>query len=93
MTIISEYVEGSGWNKAIELFNDGLDTINLSDDSYELRIYHNGGTLPRKIPLLGSISPGGVYVISHTSAGAQIKNRAVNKHMATYHSTVTTPSY
>ncbi|MGL4749863.1 MAG: lamin tail domain-containing protein, partial [Shewanella sp.] len=38
--IISEYVEGSGNNKAIELYNPTAGSIDLSQ--YQLRFYFNG---------------------------------------------------
>ncbi|MBJ7536192.1 ExeM/NucH family extracellular endonuclease [Marinomonas transparens] len=40
--LISEYVEGSGYNKALELYNSGSSSVNLSD--YELVRYINGST-------------------------------------------------
>ncbi|MGD1902098.1 MAG: lamin tail domain-containing protein [Geitlerinemataceae cyanobacterium] len=80
MAIISEYVEGSGWNKAIELFNDGSSAIDLSDESYELWIYSNGKTTARSIELTGTIQPGDVFVISHPSASAEIRSRADQTH-------------
>ncbi|HPF90725.1 MAG TPA: lamin tail domain-containing protein, partial [Flavobacteriales bacterium] len=40
--IISEYVEGSGNNKYIELYNGTSSNINLG--LYQLRLYANGST-------------------------------------------------
>ena len=40
--LISEYVEGESWDKAIELFNYGPTAIDLEDGEYRLRVYHNG---------------------------------------------------
>lgn len=39
--IISEYVEGSGYNKALELYNTGSSAIVL--DGYAVLPFHNGG--------------------------------------------------
>lgn len=39
---ISEYIEGSGNNKAVELFNGTGSEIDLAAGGYALRIYFNG---------------------------------------------------
>ena len=56
----SEYVEGSGFNKAIEI-------ANLSDDAINLSIYsvkrQSKGTWEAPLNLSGSVSAGDVYVI------------------------------
>lgn len=70
--IISEYVEGSGFNKYLEIFNGTCGSVDLSD--YELRAYHNGasmaGTPTFTIPLTGTLANGSVYVVAHPSATA-----------------------
>lgn len=59
---ISEYVEGSGNNKAIELYNPTDAVIDLAD--YNLVRYSNGGTTPNAVNLAGgSIEPNGTYVV------------------------------
>jgi len=63
----SEYMEGSGSNKAIEIYNPFVDTIDLS--AYEVRTYTGGATIPNyTLALSGMIAPGDVYVISNPSA-------------------------
>ncbi|HNQ84191.1 MAG TPA: lamin tail domain-containing protein [Bacteroidales bacterium] len=57
---ISEYVEGSGNNKAIELYNPTNNPINLSD--YYLVRYRNGLFTPDKIQLGGTIAPKSTFV-------------------------------
>jgi predicted extracellular nuclease len=65
--IISEYVEGSSNNKAIELYNTGSSPVDLT--SFRLRIYFNGSTTPgAAIALAGSLAGGGTWVVSHSSA-------------------------
>ena len=65
--IISEYVEGTGNNKYLEIYNGTCSAINLND--YALKAYHNGVNLPTfTLPLSGTIAVGGVYVIANTSA-------------------------
>lgn len=57
---ISEYVEGSGNNKAIELYNPTNEAINLS--TYYLVRYSNGGTTPYSVQLGGTIQPKSAWV-------------------------------
>lgn len=58
---ISEYVEGSGNNKAIEIYNPTDAAIDLSD--YRLVRYSNGGTTPNAVELAGTIAAKDVYVV------------------------------
>jgi hypothetical protein len=58
---ISEYVEGSYNNKALELYNPSNDTIDLS--GYTINRYSNGSTSPQGLPLAGELLPGETYVI------------------------------
>ncbi|VAW64149.1 Extracellular deoxyribonuclease PA3909 (required for catabolism of external DNA) [hydrothermal vent metagenome] len=72
---LSEYIEGSGFNKALELFNSTSSTVDLS--AYEVQFYFNGKTTPgRTINLNGSVSPGDVFVLAHASADAAILSQA-----------------
>lgn len=64
--MISEYVEGSVSNNAIEIFNGTSDTVNLS--GYALERYSNGTTVAVTIALSAvDVEPGEVFVIAHTS--------------------------
>lgn len=59
---ISEYVEGSGNNKAIELYNPTNEVVDLT--SYQLVRYSNGGTTPQPVELAGGfIQPKSTYVV------------------------------
>lgn len=72
---ISEYVEGSSNNKAIELFNGTNAAIDLS--AYKLELYANGGTAPgTTLNLTGTLEPGGTYVIVNGSANDALKAKA-----------------
>jgi hypothetical protein len=66
---ISEYVEGSGFNKCIEIYNSSGADINLA--SFGLFLSFNGGTFENTIPLMGTVKSGDVYVICHTSAAPE----------------------
>ncbi|MFX3625004.1 MAG: OmpL47-type beta-barrel domain-containing protein [Ectobacillus sp.] len=72
---ISEYVEGSSYNKAIEIFNGTGQTVDLSQ--YTLELYSNGAAAPSsKVDLTGSLANGNVFVLAHTSANDAIKAAA-----------------
>jgi predicted extracellular nuclease len=66
---ISEYIEGSSFNKAIEIYNPGTAAVDLS--RYTLRLYANGAaTASASITLDGLLAPGGTYVLCHPSIAA-----------------------
>jgi uncharacterized protein len=70
----SEYIEGSSFNKALEIYNPTTQTVNLSN--YAIKIYANsvttvgpGASTPSgSLTLTGTLSPGSVVVIVHASA-------------------------
>lgn len=62
--IISEYVEGGSFNKAVELFNTGSNSVDLS--TYQLKLYFNGKTQASVIALTGAIGAKQTYVIAHS---------------------------
>lgn len=57
----SEYVEGTGNNKALEIFNPLPVDVNLS--SYRIERYVNGSTTPDTVSLAGTIKAGKTYVV------------------------------
>ncbi|WP_409367938.1 endonuclease [Lysinibacillus sp. 38-6] len=72
--IISEYIEGSSNNKAIELYNGTGSTIDLSQ--YRLELYTNGGTSPtNKQTLSGTLAHNETVIIYNASAVAAIKEK------------------
>jgi hypothetical protein len=70
--IFSQYVEGSGFNKYLEIYNGTCAAIDLTN--YVLKTFHNGaplsGTPTFTIALSGTIAAGGTIVIAHPSATA-----------------------
>ncbi|USQ75281.1 ExeM/NucH family extracellular endonuclease [Ornithinimicrobium cryptoxanthini] len=77
--IISEYVEGSGNNKAIEIFNGTDAAVDLAAESYVLRLYSNGSDTPSfSIALTGTVESGGVYVVAN-SQQAGIPQMVINQ--------------
>ena len=67
-------IEGSSYNKAVEIYNGTGASVDLS--GYTLRIYVNGGTSPKSITLNGTLAAGEVYVVAHSSANAAILAKA-----------------
>lgn len=82
---ISEYVEGSGYNKAIEIYNGTGASIDLS--SYSLKKQQNGvNDYGDELALSGTLANGDVYVVALNTASDDIlavadlatKSQAVN---------------
>ena len=73
--IISEYVEGSSNNKALELYNGTDGAIDLT--AYAVEMYFNGNTdAGLTIDLEGTLAAGEVFVLAHSSAAAEILAQA-----------------
>ncbi|WP_413663154.1 ExeM/NucH family extracellular endonuclease [Microbulbifer sp. CNSA002] len=69
--IISEYIEGSSNNKALEIYNGTGAAVDLS--SYSIELYFNGSSAAAStIALSGSLADGDVYVFAHASADSSI---------------------
>ena len=70
---ISEYVEGSSNNKAIELYNNSDSAIDLEANSYALEYYFNGNDSPGTIiDLTGTVEAKKVFVIADNDADPAI---------------------
>ena len=77
---ISEYVEGSSYNKVIEIANFTGSSKDLSN--YKINIYYNGSnssTTEISFPSF-TLAQGEVYVISHTSAASPCTNNIDQTH-------------
>ncbi len=82
--IISEYIEGSSNNKAIELYNNA-DT-ELSLEGYTLGLYSNGSSsVGNSIDLSGTLAANTTYIISNPSADAAILDIADKTSTVTYY--------
>jgi uncharacterized protein len=69
--LISEYIEGSGDNKALEIFNGTEDFINLG--SYTIERYTNGSTTSVSIPLDAvDLQAGETWVLANPQAEAAL---------------------
>jgi len=73
--LISEYVEGSSYNKAIEIANFTGNTVNLAN--FSLKKQSNGaGDWASELTLSGNLTNGDVYVIVYSQAGTTLKAMA-----------------
>ncbi|RKF03739.1 putative secreted protein (Por secretion system target) [Tenacibaculum lutimaris] len=72
--LISEYIEGSSNNKAIEIANFTGSSVNLS--GYSLKKAANGGGWTNTLILSGQLTTGNVYVIANSSASSTVLNKA-----------------
>jgi hypothetical protein len=69
--IISEYIEGASYNKAIEIYNGTGSSINLSN--YSLKLASNGAQAwGNSLTLSGTLANNDVYVLAHKDAAADI---------------------
>ncbi len=80
--IISEYVEGSSNNKAIEIYNGTGRTVDLS--RYSLKKQSNGvGSYASELILSGTLSNNSVYIMANTYANSSILALADNTNNST----------
>ncbi|MBV2128666.1 ExeM/NucH family extracellular endonuclease [Arsukibacterium indicum] len=68
---ISEYVEGSGNNKALEFYNPTDSSLNLAD--YRINVFFNGSSSASvSVALNGELAPGATYVFASASAAEEL---------------------
>ncbi|WP_248305522.1 ExeM/NucH family extracellular endonuclease [Agromyces sp. H66] len=71
--LISEVVEGSSFNKAIEIYNPTEASVDLAAGAYSVEMYFNGNTAAgTTVALTGTVAPGDVHVVAHGSASAGV---------------------
>ena len=70
----SEYVEGSSYNKALEIYNGAGAPVNLT--GYKVIVSFNGGATEKSLNLSGTLTAGDVYVLAHTKAATAILSHA-----------------
>ena len=74
---ISEYIEGSSNNKALEIFNGTGASIDLAAQGYNVQMYFNGNPLSTlTVNLTGTVAAGDVFVLAQSTAGAAILAQA-----------------
>lgn len=73
----SEYVEGSSYNKALEIYNGTGAAIDLTAGKYSVLMYMNGNTsVGVTINLAGTVAAGDAFVLAHSSASAAVLTTA-----------------
>ena len=70
----SEYVEGSSYNKALEIYNCTGHSVDLS--AYRVAVSFNGGSARKSMALAGSLPSGAVYVLANSKASAAVLAKA-----------------
>src|SRR5690554_3666857 len=71
--LISEYVEGSSNDKALEVFNGTGSDVDLAAGRYDVQVFFNGSSAAGlTIPLTGTVAAGDVHVLAHASADPAI---------------------
>ena len=72
--VFTEYVEGSSNNKALEISNLGQQTVDLSQQNYQLILYSNGSTSPSATQALtGTLAPRQSLVLYHANADSSFR--------------------
>jgi len=75
--LFSEYVEGSGNNKAVEIYNGTDSRIDLAAEQYVVQIYANGGSSPSStIALEGTLRSTETFLLANPNAGSALLNLA-----------------
>jgi len=72
----SEYIEGSGNNKALEIYNGTGAAVNLATGGYSILMSFNGGTSTLSFGLVGTVAAGDVFVVAQAAASAVILAQA-----------------
>lgn len=83
---VSEYIEGTSNNKAIELFNGTGAAVDLAAGGYLVQMYFNGAaTANTAITLTGTVADGDVFVLAHASANATVLAQADQTSTASFY--------
>jgi predicted extracellular nuclease len=70
---MSEYVEGTSFNKSLEIFNPSAVSVDLAAQGYSVQVFSNGSTSPSlTVNLSGVVRPGDVHVLTHPSADSAV---------------------
>lgn len=67
---ISEYVEGTSTNKALEIYNGTGAAVDLAAAGYNIQMFFNGSSTPGlTINLAGTVADGDVHVVVNSTTG------------------------
>jgi predicted extracellular nuclease len=74
---VSEYIEGTSNNKALEIYNGTGAAVDLTAGAYNVQMFFNGSaTAGLTINLAGTVAAGDVFVLAQASANATILAQA-----------------
>lgn len=74
---LSEVIEGTSNNKAVEIYNPTGAPVDLAASAYSIKVYSNGAaTAGLTVPLTGTVAAGDAFVLAHASAGAAVLAQA-----------------
>ncbi len=77
IVVITEYVEGGGSNKVIEISNVGGSDVDLAPSGYKLQLYSNGATTANaEVHLQGLLVPQSSIVVFNSGATDAFKKSA-----------------
>lgn len=70
---LSEYMEGSGSNKCVEIYNPTSSSVNLSAGNYQILIYSNGSSsVSTTINLTGTVAAGATYTLCDDGISVEV---------------------
>src|SRR5688572_2580782 len=73
----SEYVEGSSFNKALEIYNGTAEPIDLAAGGYRIEMFSNGNTTSSvAFNLTGVIAAGDAFVVTQSAASQTLRDLA-----------------
>ncbi len=73
----SEYIEGTSFSKALEIYNGTGVDVDLAAGGYAVQFYFNGANVPSvSIDLTGTVVSGDVFVLASSSSAAGILAQA-----------------
>lgn len=69
--VVSEYLEGSLSNQALEIFNGTGKTVDLAAEQYSVQFFFNGSkTAGRTLSLTGTLADGEAFVLANSASSA-----------------------
>lgn len=75
--VISEYVEGSDNNRALEIYNGTIRDVDLGGQKYAFELYYDGDDSPgHQVRLSGTLPPGQVFILADENASEAFKSKA-----------------
>ena len=74
---ISEYLEGTGKNRVLEIYNPTFEDIDLSE--YSVKVFASGPNNPNVMPLSGNLPAKEVLMCGHDQADSGILERNEGK--------------